>query len=100
MAEWCATVEAPLSRALPDARCPGMLLDPSIDGPRHKDLLRELSRPYTFEDFRESLDFRDLSQFHAWCAERLRGQQKENVDTVNTSGHLPGGRLESSAKDQ
>jgi len=71
MQQWYTTVEAPLSYAFLDARCPYIWLDSE----KHRQDNESLPNPessWTFSDFKKEWDHPDYSQFGAWCDDQTR----------------------------
>jgi len=89
MKEWYAFVEAPLSGAFPDARCPYVWLEPGAKQ-MPESILAPLAEPYSFRDCKASWDFPDDSKFAEWCEEMMRSRQ-ENVNTCNGAQLFDGG---------
>jgi len=67
MQQWYTAVEAPLSYAFLDARCPYRWLDSEKHRLEDNDSLSNLENSWTFSDFKKEWDHPDYSDFGAWC---------------------------------
>eukprot|EP00931_Biecheleriopsis_adriatica_P010292 TRINITY_DN111379_c0_g1_i1.p1 TRINITY_DN111379_c0_g1~~TRINITY_DN111379_c0_g1_i1.p1 ORF type:complete len:359 (+),score=61.55 TRINITY_DN111379_c0_g1_i1:42-1118(+) len=66
---WFTEIESQMSQSIPDARCPYPWLQISEE-PQFDEVMDHLSKPFTFEDFKQGWNVQDDSGFAKWCEER------------------------------